>query len=84
VQLAHHRGDDRIVAFRENPASSMPPRKQRSSVVPLGTRCENFGAHPGTRHQAAAFALGHQKAKALERFGEGAEGKPSATVIDEL
>src|ERR1022692_2687996 len=60
--------------------SSMPPRKQRSRVVPqqgrpAGHAVRELGAHPGAGHQTAAFALGDQKAEAIERLRKSAVGE---------
>src|ERR1019366_7153461 len=66
------------------PASSMPPRKQRATILPLGTRYENLvptQVHATNRRRSF---LGTRNPKPEGCGAKSAASKPTATVIDEL
>src|ERR1019366_5951611 len=66
------------------PPSSMPPRKQRATTMPAGTRHENFvptQVHATNRRRSF---LGTRNPKPEGRVAKSAASNPTATVIDEL
>ncbi len=66
------------------PASSMPPRKQRATILPAGTRCENLVPTQVQATSRRRSFLGTRKPKPEGGCAKSAASKPTATVMEEL
>ena len=64
AQFPGDRVDHGFIGLCQHAGISAPPRKHRATILPSGTRWENFVPDPGQRDQAAALLLRNQEAEA--------------------